>query len=235
MLLEVTGINTYYGGIHILFNVSLQADKGEAVALMGRNGGGKTTTLRSIIGLTVPRSGSIKYKGEEIVGKASFAIARRGIGLVPEDRRIFPGLTVLENLDIAKKESKDASSNWTVEKIFNFFPVLKPLSKRRGKTLSGGEQQMLTIARALIGNPELILLDEPAEGLAPLIVKSLEELLLQIKAQAITMLLTEQAHLQFAMNLSDRVYIIDKGEIKYHGDTKEFQKNEEVKKKYLAL
>lgn len=235
MILEATGINTFYGPSHILFDVNLHINEGEVIAFMGRNGGGKTTTILSIMGIVPPRSGSIKYMGEEITGKKPFAIARRGIGLVPEDRRIFPTLTVLENLQLAIKDSKKGGTNWTVEKVFDFFPALKTFSNRRGQTLSGGEQQMLSIARALVGNPQIMLLDEPAEGLAPLIVKMLVELLLQIKEQGMSMLLTEQQHLKFAMTLSDRVYIIDKGEIKYHGESKEFQENEELKKKYLAV
>jgi branched-chain amino acid transport system ATP-binding protein len=235
MILEATGINTFYGPSHILFDVDLYLNEGEVIALMGRNGSGKTTTILSIMGITPPRSGSIKYMGEEITSKKPFIIARKGIGFVPEDRRIFPSLTVLENLQLAIKSSKKGGTNWKVEKAFDFFPVLKTFSNRRGQTLSGGEQQMLSIARALVGNPQIMLLDEPAEGLAPLIVKMLVELLLQIKEQGIPMLLTEQQHLKFAMTLSDRVYIIDKGEIKYHGESKEFQENEELKKKYLAV
>ncbi len=234
MILEVARINTFYGPSHILFDVDLYINEGEVIALMGRNGAGKTTTILSIMGITPPRSGSIRYLEEEIAGKPPFVIARKGIGFVPEDRRIFPNLTVLENLQLAIKHSS-IGSNWTAEKIFDFFPVLSKFSNRRGQTLSGGEQQMLSIARALMGNPQIILLDEPAEGLAPLIVKMLEELLLQIKKQGISMLLTEQQHLKFAMSLSDGVYIIDKGEIKYRGQSKEFQENEELKKKYLAV
>lgn len=234
MILEVARINTFYGPSHILFDVDLYINEGEVIALMGRNGAGKTTTILSIMGITPPRSGSIRYLEEEIAGKPPFVIARKGIGFVPEDRRIFPNLTVLENLQLARKNSP-IGTRWTAEKIFDFFPVLNTFSNRRGQTLSGGEQQMLSIARALIGNPQIILLDEPAEGLAPLIVKMLEELLLQIKKQGIPMLLTEQQHLKFAMTLSDRVYIIDKGEIKYHGQSNEFQENEELKKKYLAV
>lgn len=234
MILEVKDIHTYYGMSHILFGVSLSVKKGEVVALLGRNGAGKTTTLRSIMGLTPPKSGSIVFKGREIVGLPPYAIARLGIGFVPEDRRIFPDLSVLENLDVARKDGPDGRGGWDVEKVFDYFPKLKALQHRRGGTLSGGEQQMLTIARTLMGNPELLLLDEPSEGLAPLIVRALEELIQKLKTEGMTILLAEQ-NVRFVSRLADRAYIIDDGRIPYEGRIEELWRNEEIKKRYLAV
>ena len=235
MFLEVESINTFYGSSHILFDVSLGIEKGETVALMGRNGAGKTTTLRSIISLTPPKMGRIRFKGEEITGKAAYKVARKGISFVPEDRRIFGGLTVRENLEIAQLIQSGPKRDWNIKAVFDLFPKLKDLETRLGGTLSGGEQQMLTIARALLSNPELILLDEPFEGLAPLIVKNLSELLVQVKERGITVLITEQQHLKYILDLADRVYILDKGHIQYHGGIKELWQNEEFKRKYLAV
>ena len=235
MFLEVDTINTYYGSSHILFDVSLRIEKGETVALMGRNGAGKTTTLRSIISLTPPKMGRIRFRGEEITGKAAYKVARKGISFVPEDRRIFGGLTVRENLEIAQLIRSSPKRDWDIQAVFDLFPKLRELENRLGGTLSGGEQQMLTIARALLSNPELILLDEPFEGLAPLIVKNLSELLLQVKQRGITVLITEQQHLKYILDLADRVYILDKGHIQYHGGIKELWRNEEFKRKYLAV
>ena len=235
MFLKVEGINTFYGSSHILFDVSLNIEKGEAVALMGRNGAGKTTTLRSIISLTPPKTGQIRYKGEDITGRAAYKVARKGIGYVPEDRRIFGGLTVKENLEIAQLVQTSPRRNWDMKAIFKLFPKLKDLENRLGGTLSGGEQQMLTIARALLSNPELILLDEPFEGLAPLIVKNLAELMVEVKQRGITILITEQQHLKYILDLADRVYILDKGHIQYQGGIKELWQNEEFKRKYLAV
>lgn len=234
MILEVKEIHTYYGMSHILFGVSLAVEKGEVVALLGRNGAGKTTTLRSIMGLTPPKSGSILFKGQEIAGLPPYTIARLGIGFVPEDRRIFPDLSVLENLDVGKKEGADGRGGWDLEKVFDYFPKLKELQDQIGGTLSGGEQQMLTIARTLMGNPELLLLDEPSEGLAPLIVRALEELILRLKADGITILLAEQ-NLKFVGRLADRAYIIDDGRLPYEGSIEELWRNEEIKKRYLAV
>jgi len=235
MFLVLERINTFYGSSHILFDVSLSIEKGEAVALMGRNGAGKTTTLRSIISLTPPKTGQIRYKGEDITGRAAYKVARKGIGYVPEDRRIFGGLTVKENLEIAQLVQTGPKRDWDMKAIFNLFPKLKDLENRLGGTLSGGEQQMLTIARALLSNPELILLDEPFEGLAPLIVKNLAELMVEVKQRGITILITEQQHLKYILDLADRVYILDKGHIQYQGGIKELWQNEEFKRKYLAV
>jgi len=231
MIIEIKEVHTYYGTSHILFGISMEVQEGETVCLLGRNGAGKTTTLRSIIGLTPPRSGSIKFKGEEIIGKAPYTISRQGIGFVPEDRRIFPSLSVREQLEVARKAGV---GNWTVEKVYELFPQLKNLEKHMGNQLSGGEQQMLTIARTLMGNPELLLLDEPSEGLAPLVVDDLMDQIRKLKKEKIALLLSEMG-LGFAVELSDRAYVIDKGEMQWSGPCSELSKNEELKIKYLAI
>lgn len=234
MILEVEKINTYYGVSHILFDVSLQIDRGETVVLLGRNGAGKTTTLKSIMGLVPPKTGSIKFRGKPITGKPAYRIARLGIGFVPEDRIIFPHLTVRENLELAKKPPRNGGGEWTIENVFEHFPVLEEFADRKGGTLSGGEQQMLTIARTLMGNPELLLLDEPTEGLAPIIVKMMGELIAQVKKQGVTVLLSEQ-NVKFSLKITDRAYIIDNGAIHYQGETEELRENDEIKKRYLAV
>jgi branched-chain amino acid transport system ATP-binding protein len=234
MILELKDIYTAYGLSQILFGVSLKINGGEVVSLLGRNGVGKTTTLRSIMGLTPPRSGSIKFKGEEIAGKPPYQIARRGIGSVPEDRRIFPDLTVWENLDVAIKSSREGGPSWTMERVFELFPALEPLQNRQGGFLSGGEQQMLTIARALMGNPELLLLDEPSEGLAPVVVKHLGQQITKLREEGMTILLCEQ-NFRFSLDLSDRLYILEKGEVRYEGSMAEFLKDEDSWRPYLTV
>ena len=234
MILEVRNIYTSYGLSQILFGVSLEVDKGEVVSLLGRNGVGKTTTLRSIMGLTPPSSGSIRWKGEEISGKPSYRIAQLGIGFVPEDRRIFSELTVWENLDVAVKASTSRKNLWTLERVFDLFPALKSIQNRRGGFLSGGEQQMLTIARTLMGNPDLLLLDEPSEGLAPIVVQQLGEQISKLRQEGMTILLCEQ-NAKFSLDLSDRLYILEKGEVRYRGTVADFRKDEEAYKTYLAL
>jgi branched-chain amino acid transport system ATP-binding protein len=236
MLLEVKEIDTYYGLSHILFGVSLDIHEGETVCLLGRNGVGKTTTFRSIMGLTPPRSGCIQLNGKDINGKQPFEIARLGVGLVPEDREIFPDLTVLENLEIAVKKSpggkKDA--NRTLEKVYNLFPILQERKKQLGGTLSGGEQQMLTIARTLMGNPLLLLLDEPSEGLAPMVIKAIQDRILVLKKEGLTILLSEQ-NSSFALNVSDRAYILEKGHVLWQGHVLELKENPEIMKTYLGV
>lgn len=234
MQLEVRGIHTFYGLSHILFDVSLQVDRGEVVVLLGRNGAGKTTTMRSIMGLTPPKQGTVTFNGRDITGLAPYKVARIGIGFVPEDRRIFPDLSVQANLDVGNRRSRDKENKWTVERIFSLFPRLKELANRRGGNLSGGEQQMLTIARTLMGNPDLILLDEPSEGLAPIIVKVVGDFLEILKQEGITVLLSEQ-NVKFALKHSDRCYIVDNGHIKYEGSVADLEKDEDVKKRYLAV
>jgi len=235
MILEVNDINTYYGTSHILFDVSLQVESGELVCLLGRNGAGKTTTMRSIMGLTPPKTGGIKFYGENILGKPPYTIAQKGVGYVPDNRLIFPDLTVRQNLEIAIKKSDHFKGEpWTVDRIYEIFPKLKILDKHLGGYLSGGEQQMLTLGRTLMGNPELILLDEPVEGLAPLVVKDFAERLLKLKEIGVTILFSEQ-NIKFSLSIADRAYVIDKGRIRYHGTIKELSENEEVKQKYLMI
>ena len=232
-MLEINEIHTYYGLSHILFGVSLRVEPGEVVCLLGRNGAGKTTTMRSIIGLTPPKQGSIRFKGEEITGKQPYLLARKGIGYVPDDRRIFADLTVEENLEIAARRAK-GPEGWNKERVYELFPALKAIASRRGGCLSGGEQKMLAIARALMGNPEFLLLDEPTEGLAPMLVRALEEQIRKLREAGLTVLLAEQ-NVRSALNLSDRGYIIDNGQICYQGSIEELRENEEVRKKYLLV
>ncbi len=234
MSLEVSKIYTSYGLSQILFGVSLVVSDGEVVSLLGRNGVGKTTTLRSIMGLTPPRSGSIRWKGEDLVGKSSFQIARLGIGFVPEDRRIFSDLTVWENLDVAIKASPGRKNVWTLDKVFDLFPALQPIQSRRGGFLSGGEQQMLTIARTLMGNPDLLLLDEPSEGLAPIVVQQLGGQIKELRREGMMILLCEQ-NARFSLDLCDRLYILEKGEVRYQATAEEFRKDEQAYKTYLAI
>jgi len=235
MILEVQDIYTSYGLSQILFGVSLAVDAGECVALLGRNGVGKTTTLRSIMGLTPPRQGMVRYKGQNITGKPAYRVAKLGIGFVPEDRRIFPDLTVQENLDVARKSpAAPHATAWTVQRVYDLFPVLAKLDNRKGGYLSGGEQQMLTIGRTLMGNPDLLLLDEPSEGLAPLVVRDLGAQIQRLKADGMTILLCEQ-NAKFATALSDRAYILEKGQIRFTGTIKALQDNEEIRRQYLAL
>ena len=234
MILEVDNIYTSYGLSQILFGVSLQLDNGEVVSLLGRNGVGKTTTLRSIMGLTPPSSGSIKWKGGEIAGKPPYQISKLGIGFVPEDRRIFSDLTVWENLDVAIQRSAERGNVWTVARVFELFPALQPIQNRRGGFLSGGEQQMLTIARTLMGNPDLLLLDEPSEGLAPIVVQQLGDQIKKLRQEGMNILLCEQ-NTRFSLDLCDRLYILEKGEVRYQSTVEEFRKDENAYKTYLAL
>lgn len=232
-MLQVNDIHTFYGLSHILFGVSLEVKKGEVVCLLGRNGAGKTTTIRSIMGLVSPRQGEVVFKGEVITGQPPYRIARKGISWVPDNRRIFPDLTVAENLEIAEKKS-GSGSKWNIEKVYTLFPVLKRIQGRRGGNLSGGEQQMLSIARALLGNPELLLLDEPTEGLAPLIVRELEEQILRLKEEGISILLAEQ-NLKSALRLADRCYVMERGRVCYQGTVDELNQNEEIRTRYLLV
>lgn len=235
MILDVQNIYTSYGLSQILFDVSLTINEGECVCLLGRNGVGKTTTLRSIMGLTAPRQGTVRYKGQNITGQPAFRIAKMGVGFVPEERRIFPDLTVRENLEVARKPPASAHATvWSIDKVYEVFPILARLNNRKGGFLSGGEQQMLTVGRTLMGNPDLLLLDEPSEGLAPLIVRDLGQQIRRLKEEGITILLCEQ-NAKFATALSDRAYILEKGQVRFAGTIQELRDNQEVRQQYLAL
>jgi branched-chain amino acid transport system ATP-binding protein len=231
-MLEVKEIHSYYGTSHILFGISFDVKEGEAVCLLGRNGAGKTTTFRSIIGLTPPKRGSIRFRGTEIVGKPPYRIAQMGVGYVPDTRRIFPDLTVRQNILVARIEREGAI--WNLDRIYGLFPKLKVLDSHMGTQLSGGEQQMLTVARTLMTNPQLLLLDEPGEGLAPLVIKTMEQQLGEIKKLGLTMLICEH-NVGLALGLSDRGYVMDKGMIRFQGTVAELKGNEEVRKKYLMV
>ncbi len=234
MFLEVNNINTFYGIFHAIFGVSINIEKGEVVCLLGRNGAGKTTTLSSIVGLNQPRSGSVKFKGVELKGRKTHEIARMGIGFVPENRLIFSDLTVKDNLELGcrKKTSKQVAA--ALDKTYYLFPRLKELTHRIGGTLSGGEQQMLTIARTLMGGPELLLLDELTMGLAPIVVNLLRDLIKTLKSENLTILLTEQ-NAVFALDLSDRACVIDKGTIVYDGSVQDLRQDDELMRVYLGV
>jgi branched-chain amino acid transport system ATP-binding protein len=214
-LLQVDDLYTAYGLSRVLFGISLHVNEGECVCLLGRNGVGKTTTLRSVMGLTPPSTGHVRFKSRDITGWPPYRIARAGIGFVPEDRRVFAELSVWENLEVAGRAAGRAG-RFTIDEVFRLFPVLRELRNRQGGLLSGGEQQMLTIARTLMGNPEVLLLDEPSEGLAPLVVKALLAQIAELKAQGLTILLAEQG-VEFSLALADRVYVLEKGAVRFTG------------------
>lgn len=232
-ILVVDDLHTFYGASQILFGVSLEIAEGQCVCLLGRNGVGKTTTLRSIMGLTSPSRGCITWKGKEIAGARPYQVARLGLGFVPEDRRIFADLTVIENLEVAASRG-NGNGRWTAERVFDLFPELREIAGRKGGYLSGGQQQMLTIARTLMTNPDLLLLDEPSEGLAPLVVDRLKEQIVHLKAEGITILLAEQ-NIEFSSALADHVYILLKGHVVCHGDADDVLHDEALRKQYLAL
>lgn len=233
-MLSVARLNTFYGRAHILFDLGFEVTQGEVVVLLGRNGAGKSTTLKSIIGLAQPASGEIRFDGRTIRGLPPYAISRLGIGYVPAERRIFTELTVMENLEVGRQPPRPGAPRWTSERLFALFPNLAGMRTRRGGMMSGGEQQMLTIARTLMGNPSLILLDEPSEGLAPMIVEQMGRTIRSLKAEGLTVVLSEQ-NLRFASMVSDRAYIIENGRIRYHGTMGELAANEEVRAAYLTV
>ncbi|MGD2125151.1 MAG: ABC transporter ATP-binding protein [Desulfobacteraceae bacterium] len=233
MILQVQSINTHYGTSHILQDVSFVVDTGEVVALLGRNGVGKTTTLRSIMGLTPPQSGSIRFKDAEVLGKPPYAMSWLGIAYMPDDLRIFPDLSCEENLEIARRLSRH-KGYWNRERIEELFPVLRARRKQKGLNLSGGEKKMLSLGRALMANPEMVLLDEPSEGLAPLVIASLIEVIGQIRERHVTILLADQ-NLKFCRRVCDRGYIIEKGRIVHEGTMEAVWGDEEVIKRYLVL
>lgn len=232
-LLELREVHTAYGLSRVLFGVSVEVARGECVCLLGRNGVGKTTTMRSIMGLTPPAEGAILWRGEDITGWPPHLVARAGIGFVPEDRRIFGELTTRENLDVAQRVAARPGP-WTIEAVYDLFPKLRELADRPGGFLSGGEQQMLTIARTLMGNPELLLLDEPSEGLAPLVVDQLLERILLLKQQGLTILLAEQG-VDFSLALADRVYVLEKGAVRFSGPAAALRDDAALRHELLAL
>jgi branched-chain amino acid transport system ATP-binding protein len=233
-MLTVSGLNTYYGRAHILADVALEIAKGEVVVLLGRNGAGKSTTMKSIMGLVPVATGQVAFDGAEIAGRAPHEIARAGLGYVPEDRRIFTDLTVMENLEVGRQRPRDGAPAWTPERLFAIFPNLAEMRDRPGGRMSGGEQQMLTIARTLMGNPRAILLDEPSEGLAPVIVEQMANTIRALKFEGLTVLLSEQ-NLHFATLVSDRAYIIEKGRIRYEGTIEALMRDEAVRAQYLSV
>jgi len=233
-ILEVDRINSFYGEAHVLHDVHLRVMEGEAVALLGRNGAGKTTTLRSILGLTPAKTGTISFKGVDITRTSTNEIANLGLGWVPDNRRIFPTLTVQQNLEIAQKKGPTGQKRWNLERVYDHFPKLKDLSRHKGDNLSGGEQQMLSIARTLMGNPELILLDEPTEGLAPLIVREVMSIIKELTETRITTVLVEQNAIM-ALRVCSRVYVLDDGQTAYEGIAEELLADEAKKQKLLGI
>ena len=234
MLLEARELETFYGKSQILRGVSFQVPRGQITALLGRNGAGKTTTLRSIMGLTPPRRGSVRFDGRDITGQPPHVAFRLGVGYVPEGRQIFPHLEVGENLRLAER-SRDSANGWTLDRIFEYFPVLQQRWRQRGQSLSGGEQQMLAIARALAGNPDLLMLDEPSQGLAPLLVQELGLLMLRLKGEGVTILLVEQ-NVRMALEVTDQVLVLGKGALVFSGSTAEFRHREdELKGRFLSV
>ena len=234
LILSIEGLHSHYGRAHILADVSLSVGRGEIVALMGRNGAGKSTTMKCIMGLVKPTEGRIFFDGAEITGQPGFQINRRGLAYVPEDRRIFTDLTVMENLDVGRQQPRQGAPVWSPDRLFALFPNLARMRDRPGGQMSGGEQQMLTIARSLMGNPLMVLLDEPSEGLAPVIVEQMAATIGELKDEGLTVLLSEQ-NLHFASLVSDRAYIIEKGRIRYQGTMDELAADEAVRTAYLTV
>jgi branched-chain amino acid transport system ATP-binding protein len=239
ILLDAKGLSAWYGAAQILYDVDLQVRRGEVVALMGRNGAGKSTTLKTLIGMLAKRKGAVNFLGKDISRSESHVAARLGLGFVPEDRRVFTDLTVLENLEVGKQPARHWPDGapaplWTPERLFKLFPNLGEMPDRPGGRMSGGEQQMLTVARTLMGNPYLVLLDEPSEGVAPVIVEQMAQMILELKTQGVSILLSEQ-NMHFAELVSDRAYVLEKGQIRYEGSMAELAANEEVRRAYLSV
>jgi branched-chain amino acid transport system ATP-binding protein len=237
--LEVRGLSAWYGAAQILFDLSFQVGRGEVVALMGRNGAGKSTTMKTLMGLVARRSGSVEFFGQEISTLKPFEIARRGLGFVPEDRRIFSDLTVVENLDIGRQPPRHHADGqpapaWTREKLFAIFPNLAAMPHRRGAHMSGGEQQMLTVARTLMGNPLLVLLDEPSEGVAPVIVEEMANTIIELKKEGLSVVLSEQ-NIHFAELVCDRVYVLEKGQLRWDGRMADLAKDVDVQRRLLSV
>lgn len=233
-VLQVEQINVFYGTSQALFNLSFNVQKGETLALLGRNGAGKSTTMKSVAGVIPAKSGQITLHGQSISGRAAHLIARAGIGYVPEDRQIFPDLTVEENLEIAIKRGANGEDDWSIERVYEMLPLLKPLRERMGGQLSGGEQQMLTVGRSLMGNPDVLLLDEPSEGLAPIMVQKIGDLIQSLREMGKTIVLAEQ-NLHFCLGLADRAVVIDKGADVFVGTITELNDNADIKQRYLSV
>ncbi|KZM50078.1 ABC transporter ATP-binding protein [Labrenzia sp. OB1] len=233
-MLEIDGIHSFYGKAHILNDMSFSVARGEVVALLGRNGAGKTTTMKSIMQLVRPRSGSVSFAGTDITGLPAHKVARLGLGYVPEERRIFTDLTILENLEVGRQSPRAQTPSWTIEALFELFPNLEERRNNRGKALSGGEQQMLTIARTLMGNPSLLLLDEPSEGIAPVIVEQMAKTILKFKADGLTVVISEQ-NLHFAKMVADRAVIIEGGAKKFDGTFQDLEEDPQVRDAYLSI
>jgi branched-chain amino acid transport system ATP-binding protein len=233
MTLEAQKLCAWYGAAQILFDVSLTVGEGEVVALMGRNGSGKTTTMKAIMGLVGHRAGAVRFDGHDLMRLKTFQIARLGVGWVPEDRRVFTELTLLENLEVGRR-SANGRKPWTLERLFQLFPNLAEMRERPGGRMSGGEQQMLTVARTLMGNPRLVLLDEPSEGVAPLVVERMADTIVELKKEGLSVLLSEQ-NLSFAGAVSDRVYILEKGHIAWTGAMRELEASADVQRQYLGV
>ena len=231
-MLKVEGINTYYGDSHILFDLSMEVPEGKIISMLGRNGMGKTTICRSIMGLTAPRSGSITFRGEEISAMDTHKISKKGIAYVPQGRGIFASLSVKENLTVGAR-GQDKPNAWTLERVYDFFPILEKRANMPGNLLSGGEQQMLAVGRALMTNPDLLIMDEPSEGLAPLIIKQIGEVITRLKGQ-LTVFLVEQ-NFNMALSVADEVYIVSRGQVVYKGDPEALRHDEETKAKWLAV
>jgi branched-chain amino acid transport system ATP-binding protein len=231
-MLAVDRINTFYDEAHVLFDVSLEINEGEVVSLLGRNGAGKTTTVKSIMGMVQPRAGSIQFKGRNILGWQPYRVSREGIGLVPDERRIFGNLTVEKNLEVGRRPER--KGEWNLEKVYHHFPQLKALKDRKGENLSGGEQQMLAIARTLMGNPELILMDEPTEGLAPIIVEEVMKIIRELKKSGITILIIEESS-TLALSISERCYMMDTGKVVYSGKASELIEKPELRLELLGM
>jgi len=229
-VLEVSGLHTYYGESHVLQGVSLTVGPGEVVAILGRNGMGKTTLMRSIIGFTPPRQGSVRFKGQDITGWASHRMTALGMALVPQGRRVFPSLSVRENLDVARR----GDGRWSLERVYAVFPRLRERERNRASKLSGGEQQMLAIGRALMSNPDLLLMDEPTEGLAPLLVREVGRVMGELRGQGLSILLVEQ-NLPLALAVADRVHILSRGQIVHSSTPAELMASEDVKSRYLGV
>jgi len=233
-MLEIEGLNAYYGRAHILHGVGFSMGRGEVLALMGRNGAGKSTTMKAVMGLVPPQAGRITFEGHAIVGREPFEIARLGIGYVPEERRVFSELSVMENLSVAQRPKREGAPHWTPDRLFQLFPNLGRMRDRPGGAMSGGEQQMLTIARTLMGNPKLVLLDEPSEGLAPVIVEEMAKTILALKGEGLSVLISEQ-NLHFAGSVADRATIIEKGLIRFTGTMDALKADEAVRAQYLSV